>query len=351
MAYPIHHIPDRQIIIKGTPHLYFGGTAYLGIQNHPDFKTVFTECIQSYGLQYGASRRSNVFLPVYTQAEQFLANWVGSEACITLSSGYLAAQLAIQTLLDEGHALFAAPNAHNALQLPGVTPTYHYTELKELLEAAIEKSKAAPVLLFDTIDFSGKQFPHFEGLRSLALDKLILVADDSHGIGIVGEDGNGCFGLLQQLHPAGLLVCCSLGKGMGIQAGAIFGKGSMVELLRNTSFYGGASPALPAFMGTILETKEIYHQQRAKLFENYALFLENLDYPSFFDHLEGHPTFEFRDVHLAQALENNRIVFTNFTYPDENGPLVSRLVLSAYHTQEDILQLANIVNRLLTRSQ
>ncbi len=347
MAYPIDHIPDRQIYIDGKPHLYFGGTAYLGVQNHPEFIEFFTKNIHTYGLQYGASRRSNVFLAVYAQAEQFLADWMGSEACITLSSGYLAAQLVIQKLLEEGHALFAAPNAHIALQLPGVTATSNYTELKMLLEAEIGKTNIAPVLLFDTIDFASQHFPNFTDLQSLPLDKLILVGDDSHGIGVVGEEGSGCFDYLQKLRPAELMVCCSLGKGMGIQAGAIFGTGSMIQKLRNTSFYGGASPALPAFMGTLLETRELYQKQRAKLMENYALFRNNIDKPSFFNHLEGHPTFEFMDAVLAKSLENSGIIFTNFTYPDENGPLVSRLVISAYHSQEDIARLANTLNQIL----
>lgn len=347
MAFPINHIPDRQIYIDGEPHLYFGGTAYLGVQNHPEFIELFTKNIQTYGLHYGASRRSNVFLPVYGQAEQFLADWVGSEACLTLSSGYLAAQLVIQTLIEEGHVLFSAPNSHIALRLPGVRPTSNYGELKQLLEAEIEKKEAIPVLLFDTIDFSCQHFPNFESLRSLPLDQLILVGDDSHGIGVVGIQGSGCHGLLQHLKPAELLVCCSLGKGIGIQAGAVFGNGKRVQKLRNTSFFGGASPALPAFMGTLLETKDLYQQRRTKLMDNYDLFLQTLRAPTFFDHVKGHPTFEFMDAGFARALESNKIIFTNFNYPDENGPLVSRLVLSAYHSHDDIARLATTINQLL----
>lgn len=347
MAYPIDHIPNRQVFIDGKPHLYFGGTAYLGVQNHPGFIDVFEKNIQAHGLQYGASRRSNVFLPVYGRAEQFLADWVGSEACLTLSSGYLAAQLVIQKLLEEGHALFATPHAHIALQLPGVTTTSNYKELKMLLEAEIGKTNVAPVLLFDTIDFTNQHFPNFRGLQSLPLDKLILVGDDSHGIGVVGRKGSGSFGLLQKLKSAGLLVCCSLGKGMGIQAGAVFGNHVMVQKLRNTSFYGGASPALPAFMGTLLETKDLYQEQRGKLMENYALFRKTLNNSVFFNHLDGHPTFEFMNEDLANALEDHGIIFTNFTYPDENGPLVSRLVISAYHSRDDIRQLSKTINQLL----
>ncbi len=180
-------------------------------------------------MHYGASRRSNVSLDIYQKAEEHLANWVGSEACLTMSSGYLAAQLVIQYLLGKGHALFAAPNAHTAMLMNGVTKTRNFEELGLALRKEISNDGPVPVLLFDTIDFSTKQYPHFEALKKLPLDKIMLVGDDSHGIGVVGEQGKGCYGLLKKLNPAQLLLCCSLGKGLGIQAGAVFGNNELIE--------------------------------------------------------------------------------------------------------------------------
>ena len=82
--------------------------------------------------------------------------------------------------------------------------------------------------------------------------------------------------------------------------------------------------------------------------KNYHLFLNTLEQPTFFDHMKRHPTFEFVNAALAKSLEEQGFIFTNFKYPDEHGPLVSRIVLSAYHKKEDVLQLANCVNTLLT---
>ena len=339
MAYPIQSIPDREIIIDGKSYLYFGGTSYLGVQNYPPFKELYVKNVSKYGMHYGASRKSNVALDIYEAAESYLANWVGSASCLTMSSGYLAAQLVVQTLLEKGHRVFAVPHAHTALLMNGVKTASSIEELGRLVLKEIDKNKLLPVVLFDTIDFSSQQYPDFKSLTQLPLDKVILIGDDSHGIGIIGDNGNGCFSMLKALKPAKVLVCCSLGKALGIQAGAVFGDKEDIQLLESTAFYGGASPASPSFMGTLLDAKELFSERLQTLKTNYHYFKSQLKNLSFFNHMEGHPTFEFQDAKVASALIKDGFIFTNFNYPDENGPIVSRIVLSAYHTKDDIRRL------------
>jgi len=346
MAHSVQRIPDREIVIDGKPNLYFGGTAYLGLQNHSPFKELYLKNISKYGMHYGASRNSNIALDIYGATERHLANWAGSESCLTMSSGYLVAQLVVHHLLEKGHPVIAAPHAHTALLINGVKTASSIDELGQLVSKGVNQNKLMPVVLFDTIDFSGQQFPSFEGLRQLPLNKVILVGDDSHGIGIVGDNGNGCYSMLKALQPAKLLVCCSLGKALGIQAGAVFGNHKDIKLLESISFYGGASPASPAFMATLLEAKDLFSERLETLKTNYRLFKSQLKNPSFFDHMDGHPTFEFQNDEVASALNTDGFVFTNFNYPDENGPMVSRLVLSAYHKKEDIQKLVASVNTL-----
>jgi len=346
MAHPIPRIPDRQILIDGKPHLYFGGTAYLGLQNHAPFKELYLKNISKYGMHYGASRKSNVALDIYGETERYLANWVGSGSCLTMSSGYLAAQLVVQQLLKKGHPVIAAPHAHTALLMNGVKTTSDMDQLIQFTSEEIRKHQRIPAILFDTIDFSGQQFPNFGGLRQLPLEKVILVGDDSHGIGVVGDKGNGCYAMLKALEPAKLLVCCSLGKALGIQAGAVFGGTKDILTLQSTSFYGGASPASPAFMATLLEGKDLFSERLQTLKTNYQLFKSQLKNPLFFEHLQGHPSFEFQNDQMASALHRDGFVFTNFNYPDKNGPMVSRIVLSAYHTKNDIQKLTESINAL-----
>ncbi|MCL6265466.1 pyridoxal phosphate-dependent aminotransferase family protein [Flagellimonas myxillae] len=348
MAITIDSFPGRTIHKNGKEYLYFGGTSYLGLQLDKEFQDLYIKNLKRYGTNYGASRKSNIQLSIFEKAEAHLANMVGSQACITLSSGYLAAQLVVQTLVQQGHPTIAVPNAHIALSTDNVintsSPEEFHAKLNEMLNLGKD---AVPAILFDTIDFSKGQYPDFAMLRQLPLDKVILVGDDSHGIGLVGANGNGCYSTLKELQPAQLIVCCSLGKGLGIQAGAIFGTKSTVDVLRDTAFFGGASPAAPAFLSTLLYAGDIYKERRARLFEHLD-YLESLpDILQLFTHINGHPTFEFRNLELANYLEGKGFIFTNFNYPDHKGPIVSRIVLSAYHKKQDVQDLVDCLNNFI----
>ena len=114
MAQYVDSFPGREITIAGKKHLYFGGTAYLGLQTDDSFKKLFMENVRKYGTNYGASRKSNVRLSVFRKAERHLSTLVGAEACVTLSSGYLAAQFTAQALNVKTHRFFYAPNSHPA---------------------------------------------------------------------------------------------------------------------------------------------------------------------------------------------------------------------------------------------
>ena len=345
----IDSYPGRTIHKNGKDYLYFGGTSYLGLQLDKEFQDLYIKNLRRYGTNYGASRKSNIQLKIFEEAETHLAEMVGSESCITLSSGYLAAQLVVQTLVKQGHPAIAVPNAHIALSTDNVIQTASSEEFHAKLTEILNLDKdIIPAILFDTIDFSKGQYPDFELLRQSPLDKIVLVGDDSHGMGIVGTNGNGCYSILKQLKPAQLIVCASLGKGMGIQAGTVFSDKNTVNMLRNTAFFGGASPASPAFLSTLLNAGDIYKKRRGLLMEHLE-YMEGIPhFKQLFTHIKGHPTFEFCNPELAKFLEQNGFVFTNFNYPDDNGPIVSRIVLSAHHKKEDLRKLVDCLHTFIT---
>ncbi len=342
----IDHFPGRQITVADQKYLYFGGTSYLGLPNDPEFQAIFIDHIKTYGTGYGASRKSNVRFSVFDKAEAHLANLVGSEGCLTMSSGYLAAQLVTQHFNTPDHCLFYAPNTHAALHRSNTKGYATYASMDLAIRTHLENKKdSVPVVLMDSIDFSGSNYPHFDGLRSLPLEKTILIADDSHGIGILGLDGGGTFRQLKDLGAKELLVCSSLGKGPGIQAGAVFGTRSRIARLAGSAFFGGASPSTPAFMATLMDGQAIASKKRTLLARNVELFVSKLEHAERFLSMGDHPAFSFYDPLLATYLEEQHIILTNFNYPAENGDPMSRIVISAQHHEEDILKLVGLLNK------
>jgi 7-keto-8-aminopelargonate synthetase-like enzyme len=345
MTHYIDDYPGRAINVHGKNYLYFGGTSYLGLQTDTEFQNLFIENIKKFGTNYGASRKSNVRLKVFKKAETLLAKMVGSQASVTLSSGYLAGQLVAQYFNNPEYRLFYAPNTHSSLYNNNNKP---YTTI-EALNKAVKKHLAQndaviPVIFLDSIDYDGCNFPHFSKLEDLPLEQVILIADDSHGIGILGANGEGVFKTLKKFMAKELIVCCSLGKSFGIQAGAIMGNSKRIKQLGTTAFFGGASPAAPSSIATFIDAQPIYRYKRAQLFSNIEHFEKLVRNNSFLKRMKGHPAYTYQDMQLTDYLENDGIILTNFNYPEESATLVSRIVISGHHTANDIKYLSEAIN-------
>lgn len=345
MTYRLDHFPGRSFSHAGKEHLYFGGTAYLGLATLPEFKERFIKNVSHYGTDYGASRLSNVQLDVYERTESYLASLAGAEACISLSSGYLAGQFTARFFASPTYRRFYAPGTHTALHLENDKNFTDYTELAEALKQNEAQGNGTAVVFLDSIDFFGKHYPDYKALKGLPLSNTILVVDDSHGLGIIGTQGSGCYPSLIQLGAKEQLVCGSLSKGFGVQGGVVLGNGNILDAMRASAFFGGASPASPAAMATLAESSKILHKQRQILQEHQAIFQEALTpLGSFFSFNNGHPAYSFEDQKLAQHLMRHYLIPTNFKYPSDAESTMSRLVLSAGHYPSDIKKLTQILD-------
>jgi len=345
MKVQVSKFPGRTVSIGNEPFLYFGGTSYLGVHTDAEFQDLVLSSIRQYGSNFGTSRRSNVEFSIYDKAESYLAQWVGSEACLTMSSGYLAGQLVANHFNTKDYRLFYAPNSHSALFRSNAKPYTTYTTLNIALREHFEKKKKEiPVIFLDSIDFSGCNYPNFQILQTLPLKSCILVVDDSHGIGIVGEEGAGVFRTLLSITCLELVLCASLGKALGLQAGAVCGKKERIEQMKSSNFFGGASPTAPFYLAHFMEAKAVYSRKRKILQDNIKSFLAALKAKTRLNFMPDYPVFGFSNSDLTDHLRDNKIIITDFRYPTEDTYATNRIVLTAAHTQEDILYLAEALN-------
>lgn len=345
MTFSLDQYPGRNFNYEQKTYLYFGGTAYLGLPSNEAFMALYVKNTQKFGAQFGSSRKANVRIAVYEEAEKELAALCGSPAAVTLSSGFLAGQLVRSQFLPEKYRLFYAPETHAALHLgPVQNDQTHEALLASLSAHQNTNDPRVPVLLFDTISFLEEHYSKYSWLQKLNLSNVILVADDSHGLGITGKDGSGSYPILQKLKPRELIVCSSLGKGFGIQGGVILGSEERILQIKNRDIFGAAAPTPPAGLATFMEAKDIYRQQRARLQERISTFLTTITPDLQFDSLPNYPCFSFTDELLVAHLSKHNIIITHFRYPDEEAAPKSRIVLSAHHTPEDILVLTQALN-------
>ena len=343
--FTVEGFPGREIEFNQRKYLYFGGTAYLGLQLLPEYQTLYISQLEKFGLNYGASRDSNVQLGIYEDAEMFLSNWAGSEACLTLSSGYLAGQLLASFFGSGKYKLYYSACTHSSLLTKERSRYNNYQSLRAALQQQLTADPTkTPVILLDSVDLTPDTYPIFKGLQSLPLESCVVIADDSHGFGLVGSKGEGVYKLLQELAPKELFVCCSLGKSLALQAGAIFGSATRISQLKNTALFAGSSPPAPALLATMIKAFKLYQKQRSILKERIFQFHSSLDNPEKLINIDGYPVYEYQDNSLTLNLLKNEICVTSFEYAADDNSLQNRIVISASHRPGDIEKLAVVIN-------
>ncbi len=344
--FTIDQLPGRTIWYEDREYLFFSGTSYLGIPQTPAFRQLVTGAIEQYGTSYGSSRNGNVELAVYAEAEAKLARRVGAEAALTLSSGMMAGQVVLQHLRAQHTQFVYGPQTHPALwHEPAVElPATSFADWIVQLPALLDALPPGPVaILVNSVDALRSAYYDFSWQYVLPAGKdITVVVDDSHGLGLL-HGGSGIWPELIQKPGVRVLVTASLGKAMGLPGGVIFGDADILTALRHTAFFGGCSPIPPAYLAAYYRADEVYQQAYSQLKENIKLAEVLLDKTALFSHARGYPVFYTDRNDLYPFLLEHGILAYSFAYPTPKSPANTRLVISAYHSFEDIQKLANAV--------
>ena len=320
---------------------YFGGTDYLGLSRNKRFRSLMLQGIKRFGVHMGSSRHSNVRLSIYQKAEKILADLAGSQAASLTSSGMLSGQWVSQFFNTEQYVHFYAPYVHSALITRAEQPRYpDWTSLiNDLNHSLTQFPQQIPVLFLDTIDFHGIGYPHYAPLRGLPLSQIILVADDAHGIGITGQQGGGSYALLAALKPKELIVTASLGKSLGLGAGAVWASQAQMDALRQHPLWGGASPCSPGYAYVLIKAQRLYRAQQKKLARHVAWMKKHWPEGCLKRQHADHPAFECDTPGVGAHLRAHHIIPTEFPYPTPQSPLLTRVVITAAHSKKDLKAL------------
>lgn len=336
----LDHLPGRTFWQNGQEWLYFSGTAYLGMPHLPGFRDLLQEGMARYGTNFGGSRRSNMQLSVFSEAEQQLADWVGTEAALTVSSGSLAGQLLVRFLRKLGPCYFS-PYIHPALWPDDyVASDLTFSDWVDQVARVPARGENPIPLLCASVDPLRARDISFDWLGELPADRRYwVVIDDSHGLGILGRQGGGIFRTLPDYDHIEYLIVGSLAKGPGLPGGGIFGRRILIDQLWRSPFFIGASPMVPAYLYAWQRSGPILARQLTRLQQNIG-WLEN-QWPGQLPvrHQSAYPVFYVPDPLLGQRLANDRILISSFPYPGPNDPLLNRIVVSALHQEEDLTRL------------
>lgn len=331
---------SRKIRVENESYLYFGGTAYLGIPQNKAFRELYLKGLENFGLNNGTSRNNNVQLTIYDKAEQFAASYFGADECLITSSGYLAAQLTLKKLSTLGEVRYA-PATHPALWLNETPKTAgSFNNWATGLIAEINHSKFKNwVIISNSLNNLYPEIYDFSFVKEIDEKKnVVLIVDDSHGIGITNK-GKGVFFTLPKQKNIETVAIASMAKALGVDAGLVLGSQRIISLLKETNEFLGASPPSAAGLFAFMNASSIYQEEQVKLMDLTTHLSEAYKDKEMWTFAPKFPVFLTTNAKAAEYLKKHRILISSFAYPDKNGGLINRVVLSSWHKLTDIEEL------------
>jgi 7-keto-8-aminopelargonate synthetase-like enzyme len=188
--------------------------------------------------------------------------------------------------------------------------------------------------------------------------KAILLVDDAHGTGVMGERGEGVVGMAGLSAEPHVIQVGTLSKALGSQGGFVTGPAVLRDLLVNTArtfiFDTALNPGAAGAALAALQVIEAEPEHLKQLKENVLLFRKLLNRMDC-DSTHASPIIPVilrgEELALKAAAELREQGFMVAAIrPPTVPPGTSRLriTLSAAHTDEDIRRLARVISQMQT---
>jgi 8-amino-7-oxononanoate synthase len=226
-----------EVQVDGKPYLNFCSNDYLGLANHPAVVAAFQQAANDYGVGSGASHLVCGHSALHHQLEEELAAFVGRDRALLFSTGYMANLGVVNALLGKKDYIYQDKLNHASLLDAGLLSGAHFQRFlhndMDSLAAKLEKATSGrKLIVVDSVFSMDGDMAPLQELAALAEQhQAWLMADDAHGIGVLGEHGAGCaehFQLSQQQLP---ILMGTLGKGFGSFGAFVAGSEELIETL------------------------------------------------------------------------------------------------------------------------
>ncbi len=261
---------------------------YLGLAAHPEVVRAGVEGLERYGAGTASVRFICGTFEPHLELERALAHLSGTESALTYVSCWNANEAVIPTLTDPSTVILSDELNHasivDAIRLskPASKVIYPHSDMAALRDAlAAGPPGVRKLVVTDGVFSMEGDLARLPDIVELAgAHDAVVIVDDSHGVGVMGETGRGTiehFGLLGKID----VVTGTLGKALGGAAGGYVAASSQVcDLLSQRSRPQLFSNALPPTVAcSALRAVELVHEQPdllARLRENTRRFRELL---------------------------------------------------------------------------
>lgn len=350
---PISSAQDTEVQMNGRKVLMLGSNSYLGLSNHPEMKKAVNEAVNKYGSGCTGSRFLNGTLDIHLELEERLAALVKKEAAVLYSTGFQVNLGVISALVGKGDYVITDKEDHasivdGCLLCFGEFLRFPHNDMAGL-ESKLKgcQPDCGKLVVVDGVfSMSGDIAALPEIVRLSEKHGAVVMVDDAHALGVLGENGGGTvehFGLHDRVH----LIMGTFSKSFASLGGFIASDEETIQYLKHNSraliFSASMSPANTAAVLCALKIMAREPERRERLWKNTAAIREGLSELGFdiglsktpiVPVLVGDPLKSFR---MCKRLDEEG-VFVNPVVPPAVPPsqALIRISLMATHTESQI---------------
>ncbi len=348
------------LIVDGKKTLNFCSNNYLGLANHPRLVKAAKEAIDKYGVGPGAVRSIAGTLDLHLELEKRLAGFKRVETAITFQSGFSANLATIPALVGKEDVIFSDRLNHASiidgcrLSRAKIIPYDHCSP--EALKKALEENRAdyrrALVVTDGVFSMDGDVAPLDEIYQVTRDYEVILMVDDAHGEGVLGDGGRGIVDHFK-LHGKVDVEVGTLSKAFGVVGGVVAGNPLVVEWLfqRGRPFLFSSAMTLPDVAACIESVKILEESTELvdRLWENAEYFKSEMKTLGFDTGVSTTPITPVMLGEAPLAQEFSKRLFEKGVFAMSIGfPTVPRgmarirVMISAAHSTDDLDQALSI---------
>ncbi|WP_440055373.1 glycine C-acetyltransferase [Pseudoalteromonas sp. T1lg65] len=353
-------------VSTGESVINFCANNYLGLANHPELIKAAQQGLADHGFGVASVRFICGTQDIHKTLEAKISEFLKTEDTILYSSCFDANAGLFETILGPEDAIISDSLNHASI-IDGVrlckAKRFRYAnndmaDLEKQLIAADEAGVKTKLIATDGVFSMDGVICNLQAVCDLAdkYDALVMV-DDSHAVGFVGENGRGTpeyCGVLDRVD----IITGTLGKALGgASGGYTAGRKEIVEWLRQRSrpylFSNSLAPSIVTASIRVLEMIAEGAELRDKLWSNAAYFRSKMEAAGFTcagkDHAiipvmlgDAKVASEMADRLLAEG-----IYVIGFSYPVvPKGQARIRTQISAAHTTEQLDKAIDAFTRI-----
>ncbi len=268
---------------NGRRLLSFSCNDYLNLTQHPALIAAAIEATKRYGVGAGSSRLVTGNHPLYAELESRLARLKATEAACVFGSGYLANTGIIPSLAGPDDLILVDELSHACInagaKLSGANVhRYRHCDVEHAEALMVEHRANHPHALIVTdgvFSMDGDLAPLRDVSRLAERFDAWLLADDAHGLGVVGGGRGSAFANGKAVDVP--LQMGTLSKAIGGYGGYLCASQAVIDLMRTrarTFIYSTGLP--PAVVGAavaaidVIESDPAYAAEPLRKARNFA---------------------------------------------------------------------------------